>query len=128
MKILFVCEHGAAKSVIAAAYLNRIAEEKGLILQAAAFGTIPNEVFAPAAVGGLLKDGITLEESKPRKITRTEIESAQMVVSFCNLPAADYGNSGNIQYWQGVPPVSADYETARNAILERLYVLIKEIR
>ncbi|MBI2331840.1 MAG: hypothetical protein HYU84_06740 [Chloroflexi bacterium] len=127
MKILFVCEHGAAKSVIAAAYLNQIAKEKGLILQAVAFGTTPDEAFAPAAVSGLLRDKITLAGSKPTKITRAEIESAQMVVSFCNLPA-DYGNSDNIQYWQGIPPVSVDYETARNAILERLNILVKEIR
>lgn len=128
MKIVFVCEHGAAKSVIAAAYLNRIAKEKGLFLQAVAFGTIPDQTFSPLAVSGLLRDGIALEESTPKKITRSEIESAQRVVSFCNLSAEDYGNLSHIEYWQGVPPVSEDYETARDIILERLNILIEEIR
>lgn len=128
MKVLFICEHGAAKSIIAAAYLNRIAKEKGVTLQALAFGTILDQTFAPVAVSGLLRDGIALEESAPKKITLAEIESAKRVVSFCNLPAEEYGNLSHIEYWQGVPPVSEDYETARDIILERLNTLIEEIR
>jgi protein-tyrosine-phosphatase len=41
--IIFVCEHGAAKSVIAAAYFNRFAEQRGLNLRAAARGTNPDD-------------------------------------------------------------------------------------
>jgi protein-tyrosine-phosphatase len=33
-EIVFVCEHGAAKSVIAAAWFNRLATERGLLERA----------------------------------------------------------------------------------------------
>lgn len=128
MKILFVCEHGAAKSVIAAAYLNKIAKEKGLALQAVAFGTMPDEALAPAAIEGLEKDGITPAESKPQKLTLEEITSARMVVSFCELSSEEYKNPSNVRYWQGVPPVSANYEIARDVIIERLDELMREIK
>jgi arsenate reductase len=35
-RIVFVCEHGSAKSVIAAAYFNRIVKERNLPFEAAA--------------------------------------------------------------------------------------------
>ncbi len=41
--IVFVCEHGAAKSVIAATYFNKLANEKGLNLKAIARGTHPDQ-------------------------------------------------------------------------------------
>jgi hypothetical protein len=39
--VIFVCEHGAAKSVIAAAYFNRLASQGNLALTAVARGTHP---------------------------------------------------------------------------------------
>ena len=39
--ILFVCEHGAAKSVIAATHFNRLAEEAGLQMAIAAMPLAP---------------------------------------------------------------------------------------
>ena len=40
--VLFVCEHGAAKSVIAAAYFNQLASEKNLDVRAIERGTNPD--------------------------------------------------------------------------------------
>jgi hypothetical protein len=41
-KVVFVCEHGSAKSVIAAAELSRMAKERGLDLSILARGTNPD--------------------------------------------------------------------------------------
>ena len=48
--ILFVCEHGSAKSVVAAAHFNRIAAARGLPFRAISRGTVPDVEMAPAAV------------------------------------------------------------------------------
>jgi len=56
MTVIFVCEHGAAKSIIAATYLNKIAIEKGLNLQVFARGTDPDIELSRYAVTGLLED------------------------------------------------------------------------
>jgi hypothetical protein len=48
--ILFICEHGAAKSVIAAAYFDILAGERGLKYRATFRGTNPDPTLAVAAV------------------------------------------------------------------------------
>jgi pyruvate/2-oxoglutarate dehydrogenase complex dihydrolipoamide acyltransferase (E2) component len=57
--IVFVCEHGAAKSVMAAAHFNKLARERGLNLRAVARGTSPDKEIAPKAALGLQADGLT---------------------------------------------------------------------
>src|SRR5205814_1901288 len=49
-RVLFVCLHGAAKSVIAAAHFRRLAGARGLTIDAVAAGTAPQAELAPAAV------------------------------------------------------------------------------
>ena len=123
--ILFVCEHGAAKSVIAAAYFNKLASEINLNVRAIARGTNPDEELSPKTITGLQADGLTPTESIPQKLSLTDVESAQRVVAFCELPE-EYRNKANIETWDGVPPVSEDYEKARDAIVERINRLIAE--
>jgi protein-tyrosine-phosphatase len=117
--ILFVCEHGAAKSVIAATYFNKLASEKNLDVRAVARGTTPDEELSSKTVAGLQADGLTPTESVPQKLSRADIESTQRVVAFCELPD-EYRSKVVVEQWDGVPPVSVDYETARDAIVERI--------
>ena len=55
--VVFVCEHGAAKSVIAAAYFNKLAGETGLRVRAIARGTNPDPQLSPITIAGLHADG-----------------------------------------------------------------------
>ena len=54
--IIFVCEHGAAKSIIAATYFNKLAREKGLDVSAVARGTHPDAELSQKAIEGLHED------------------------------------------------------------------------
>ena len=124
--IVFVCEHGAAKSILAAAHFNKLAGEKGLNLQAVARGTNPDQALSPQVVIGLHKDGLAPTESVPRKLSLADAESAQRVVTFCELPV-EYQDKAVIERWDGVPPVGENYEQARDAILERINKLINNL-
>ena len=124
--IVFVCEHGAAKSIIAAAYFNKLADEIGLELRAIARGTDPDNEVSAKAITGLRADGLTPTESVPQKLSLADIESTQRVVSFCELPD-EYEQKAVIEQWGNIPPVSENYATARDAILEWVNVLIKEL-
>lgn len=124
--IVFVCEHGAAKSILAAAYFNELARERNLGLTAIARGTNPDAELSAKTITGLQEDGLTSTESIPIRLTREEIESAQRVVSFCTLPQ-EYGHKVVVEYWDDVPPVSEDYERSRDAIVEHLKELIKTL-
>lgn len=121
--ILFVCEHGAAKSIIAAAHFNRLAREENLSLRAIARGIHPDAELSPKAVAGLQEDGLTSTESIPAKLTREDIESAQQIISFCDLPE-EYRQKSAPEQWLDIPPVSEDYQKARDAILARLQKLV----
>jgi arsenate reductase (thioredoxin) len=124
--ILFVCEHGAAKSILAAAFFNTLARENDLRLTAIARGTHPDSDLSSKTVAGLLADGLTPAETIPRILTREEIESAQRVVSFCELPD-EYRHNAAIEYWDGVPPVSEGYEKSRDAIVSKLKDLVRRV-
>jgi len=121
--ILFVCEHGSAKSILAAAFFNKLAHENDLMHTAIARGTQPDPELSSKTVAGLLADGLTPSEASPRRLTRKEIESAQRVVSFCELPA-EYLHNAAMEYWHGIPPVSEGYEPSRDAIVSKLKELI----
>jgi protein-tyrosine-phosphatase len=122
--IIFVCEHGAAKSIIAAAYFNKLAGERNLNAHAIARGTNPDSELSPGTIAGLGTDGLTPTESTPQKLTLAEVKSAQQIVTFCELPEEYQDKTANKQ-WEDVPPVSENYETARDAILEKLKQMMK---
>jgi arsenate reductase (thioredoxin) len=83
--VVFVCEHGAAKSVLAAAYFDKIARELELDYWAIARRTNPDPEVSPQTIAGLADDGLTPTVFTPQKFTRSELKSARRVVSFCEL-------------------------------------------
>ncbi|MCC6298466.1 MAG: hypothetical protein IT314_04155 [Anaerolineales bacterium] len=124
--ILFVCEHGAAKSVVAATHFNKLARERDLNIHAIARGTTPDAELSPQAVEGLNRDGLTPTESVPQRIAIADVESAIKIVSFCELPKEFQGKTNN-ERWDDVPPVSEDYDKSRDAIVEKIKQLINTI-
>src|SRR5438094_7650135 len=77
--VVFVCEHGAAKSVIATAYFNKIAEEKGLRTRAEYRGVNPQADLSVGALKGLRDDGLTVPDRKPSAITQTDVANATVI-------------------------------------------------
>jgi protein-tyrosine-phosphatase len=124
--IIFVCEHGAAKSVVGAAHFNKLARAGNLRFHAIARGTHPDQELSPVTITGLLEDGLTPTETVPRKLSLADVESAQRVVTFCELPE-EYKQKASVEQWNGVPPMSENYEQARDAIIERINTLIHSL-
>ena len=124
--VLFVCQHGAAKSVIAARHLTELAHARGLTLNASAAGIEPDEVIPAHVIDGLRKDGVDDHKIPPQAVTRELLDKARIVVSFgCDL-SAFAGDSGRIVQWSGVPAVSDGYDAARTEILSRLHAILNE--
>ena len=124
--IVFVCEHGAAKSIIAAAHFNQLAREKNLNLHAIARGIHPDAELSPKTIVGLEEDGLTLVEALPIQLIQEDIESARRIVSFCDLPE-EYHQEAILEYWLDIPPVSEDYGKSRDAIVAHLQKLIDRL-
>ena len=84
--ILFMCPHGAAKSVLASAYFQRLAKERGLNVRVLSAGTDPDADVAPAVSKHLKDQGYEVPVAKPRRATDEDILAADVVVSIgCEL-------------------------------------------
>lgn len=123
-RVLFVCLHGAAKSVVAAAHFRRLAAARGLAVDAVAAGTEPDPELAPEAVRGLAGDGLTAAPTRPRPVTLHDLNSATRVVSFrCDVTPA---RGQQVDQWD-VPAVSDDYGAARKQIVAHVESLVSEL-
>lgn len=117
--VIFVCEHGAAKSIVAAAYFNKFAAEIGSTMRAVARGTHPDQVFSPQAIRGLKEDGLAPEQSVPQKLSIADMQAAERVITFCDLPPEFQGKT-RMDHWDDVPDISENYAQARDVIIAKL--------
>jgi arsenate reductase (thioredoxin) len=125
--ILFLCPHNAAKSVLAAAYFDQLARERGLDYRAASAGTSPDAVPSPAVVAMLREEGIDVAGHQPRRLTAEDLTGAHRVISLsCDPDDLDAGNA-RVDRWDDVPPASQDLGASRAAIKRHLDVLVKEL-
>src|SRR4026209_127413 len=101
--VLFVCQHGAAKSVIPARHLEELARARGLALNASEAGVEPDDAIPPNVLAGPQRDGVDDHITAPQAVTRELLEQAQIVVSFgCDLSAITE-DPDRIILWNGVP-------------------------
>jgi len=126
-EIVFVCTHGAARSPIAAAYFNRLANENDLNYHAVFRGTEPDEVLTEETIKGLTNDGFKTDAWKPEKVSAQDVEEAYKVVTFdCSVPAEK--SSDLTIEWNGTPSISKDYDAARDAIKSNVEQLIGSLK
>jgi arsenate reductase (thioredoxin) len=124
--VLFVCLHGAAKSVLAATHFQRLAQQRGLPMAATFAGTEPDPAIAPRVVTELLAEGIDVRGSQPKGVTAADVASATRIVSFgCDL--GTLAPSVPVDRWDDVPAVSDGYEVAREAIDARVARLVDSL-
>jgi protein-tyrosine-phosphatase len=122
-RVLFVCLHGAAKSVIGAAHFRRLAAARGLAMGAVAAGTEPDAELTPGAVKGLAGDGLRVTLNRPRPVTLYDLASASRIVSFgCDILPA----KGQLVDQWDVPAVSDGYAAARDRIVAHVERLVTE--
>jgi arsenate reductase (thioredoxin) len=125
--VVFVCEHGAAKSVIATAYFNKLAAERGMPFRATFRGTSPQENLSVRAVEGLKADGLSIPSGKPAAISDSDISGAtHMFAIGCTLPDKALV-SGKAADWSDVPD-DQGYGPMRDAIVRHVKQLLNELQ
>jgi arsenate reductase (thioredoxin) len=123
--VVFVCEHGAAKSVVAAAHFNRLAQERGLKVRAISRGTAPDPAVPEFVRNGLKADGAQLPPSfAPSRITPDDAASAVRVVTF-DVKLPEDVKPAQATNWTGVPNFSDGYAPARSDIRGRVEALLR---
>lgn len=124
--VVFICEHGAARSVIAAAYFNKLASERHLNFHAIARGIAAQPDLSASAVTGLQRDNVPFPREKPRNATRQEVQHAVRVVAFCRVPDSVSGRK-RLETFDVPGPNDAGYEASRDAITSHVKALIDEL-
>jgi arsenate reductase (thioredoxin) len=125
--ILFVCEHGAARSTIAAAYFNKLAKAQHLNYQATFRGTDPDTALTIGTKKGLTQDSFDVQNWKPLLVSKEDIEKAAQIITFdCTLPT-NISVTKPMTQWNGIPAISKDYVIARDAILIKVQELVTQL-
>ena len=124
--VLFVCQHGAAKSVVAAQHLKRLSQARGVEVECLSAGVEPDDSVPPHVIEGLADDGLEFVDTKPQIVTQQLTERANHIVSFgCDLTVV--ATPEQVIVWNDVPAVSDGYAPARDAIVARLEPLLDAI-
>ena len=125
-RIVFVCEHGSAKSVIAAAYFNKLAKESGVSCVAVARGTKPDKEISRKTRELLESDGLFDGRVVPQGLSQNDVNDARQLIMFTSFPAEL--KEGNTVYWMDVKSPNDDFHILRDQIVRRIIPLIDSLK
>jgi arsenate reductase len=125
--ILFLCPHNAAKSVLAAAYCQQLARQRGLDVQITSAGTEPDAAVSPSIVALLLAEGLDIAHHTPRRVTQEEFGTVSRVISLgCDVRHLAPPDT-RVEHWDNVPAPSQQLARAREVIFAHVERLIEEL-
>lgn len=123
-----VCEHGSVKSLMAASYFNKAAEERRLPFRAIARGVFPDAAVPPRIATALLEEGFDITTFVPAKFSETELSRAARVIVVGIEPETLGGKpAGVVESWSDVPAASLDYPAARASLMQHVDALLDEL-
>ena len=121
--VVFVCEDGADESLIAAAYFNKLAAERGLPALASFRGVDPENELSRRAVDGLKADGVPIPLRLPAAFSRIDVAEATHIVAIGVTLPAFAAESGKTASWDDVP-ADRGYRTMRDVIVRHVLTLL----
>jgi arsenate reductase len=124
--VLFLCPHGAAKSVLASAYFKAVAAERGLRVRVDFAGIEPDAEIAPKVRERLRQQGLE-PSSSPRQVTAGDLEQADVVISLgCDLSRFPGVDRPRVQQWD-VPGPGEHFAESDAEIRRRVIALVDEL-
>ena len=127
-KVVFVCLHGAAKSVLAAALFGQEAARARVPVEALARGIEPDAEISAVAAGGLLAEGLDVRGNRPRVLTPEDLVGASRVIAFGCDVSGIVPPGVPVEQWAEVPAVSDGYARARAAVVSHFPDLLEACR
>jgi protein-tyrosine-phosphatase len=127
--VVFVCEHGNVKSLIASSLFDKAARERGLSLRSVSRGITPEQDVPPKIVTALREDGAEVAHFEPKKLTSGDISGAMRVIAIgVDLSSYVFNAPASLEAWKDVPPASVDYAASRAALLNHINALLDELQ
>ncbi len=115
-RVLFICQAGTVKSPIARELFKRRAAERGIKVTAFSRGIQPAQHVTPALEQKLQADGINTTSDPLMRLKRTDLKSADLIVTFHDLPTnltTAPKQKKKLQDWTSVPSMNDAYSSAR---------------
>jgi arsenate reductase len=126
-QVLFLCPHGAAKSVLASSYFKALAAERGLRVRVDFAGTEPDPQIAPRVKEHLRQQGLEVSSAVPRQVTAADVGAADIVISLgCDLSRVPGSDGKRITQWD-VPGPGEHFDEADAEIRRRVTALVDEL-
>ena len=126
--VLFVCEHGTVKSLLAKLLFDEYAAEVGLQMQSVSRGTRADSAVPPWMQARLATDNFALGSWRPQTLGPQDLATASLVVSFDVPLAATATARAPRTRWDGLPSVSTQYVDGREAIRVRIRQLVDSLK
>ena len=126
--VLFVCEHGTVRSLLAKVLFEEYAGVVGLRMNAVSRGTHADSIVPPWMVQGLSADHIALGPWTPQTLRPKDLADAAYVVSFDVPLSATNGARVRREQWDSLPSVSKNYTSGRDAIKVRVHALVDSLK
>jgi arsenate reductase len=127
--VVFVCEHGSAKSLIAQQWFDRLARERGLSVRAVSLGVAPDAAVPGPIVEALGRDGFDVRAFVPSRAVAAPLEGASRIVAIglARPGALPVPREAVLETWDGIPSTSPRYEATRDALKERIEALLDRL-
>jgi len=128
-QVLFVCEHGNVKSLMAASYFNELAQARGLPFRAVSRGLAPDSDTVPDFVKKpLAAEGFDVSGFRPQRVTDDDFVASDRVIGISTtLPAEAASVAAKIEQWNDVPAASTDYARSRDSIKAHVVDLLERL-
>jgi arsenate reductase (thioredoxin) len=126
--VVFVCEHGNVKSLIAREWFNRLALRRGLRLRAVSRGVTPEASVPPAIADALRSDGFDVSGFEPRAFSGADVIGTVSLVGVgVDLSSVAWRGQAHLDTWEGIPPASERYAASRDALRTRIEALLETL-
>ena len=108
--VLFVCVHNAGRSQMAAALLERKAEDRVRVLSA---GSEPADELNPAVVEAMGELGIDISDERPKKLEDGMVRTSDVVITMGCGDACPIYPGKRYEDWELEDPAGKDLKTVR---------------
>ena len=124
-QVVFVCEHGTVKSLMATRYFNAMAEQKGINVRAISRAVTPDPDPVPRKIADNLKqEGFDVTDFRATVFQEADLQSAVRVVTIGAKPKEMPGLKEKSEAWDDVPPASQDFRVAGNVLKRHIDALL----
>lgn len=124
-RILFVCQYGTAKSVIAREFFRKRALRRGITVQAVSRGITIEDHISEGLRRNLAADGINPNVEAIQVLAPLDWQSADVVIAFNPLPPGLL--HADIRDWSDLPSMNERYKKSRAILKRRIDKLLDEV-